>query len=298
MSASAELAGTLQAAAVVVGLVCAGLIVWFALRGLRAADPAGDPATSASPRALLVVGAATALTLALLFVWGLRAWIDLRVPPDHIYEIQVEAARGGWTFRYPEGTCGDVGELVLPLATPVRLALTSRDVTHDLFLPSFRLQREAVPGRSSSMWLEAPGMGTYPLRCAASCGAGSADRSGTLRVLSVHEMKKWIAGGCGATNLPPRELGARLFRQRGCSTCHSTTAERKDLAGPPLGGLVGKRVTTDRGETVADDAYLRQSIVDPTARIVSGYQPVMPQFKGLLDDRQVDALLGYIRSLN
>jgi cytochrome c oxidase subunit 2 len=179
----------------------------------------------------------------------------------------------------------------------VKLTLTSEDVIHSFYIPAFRIRMDAIPGRYTHTWFEATKPGTYHLFCAEYCGTQHSGMIGSVVVMEPAEYQAWLSAGAGEiAAASPEAAGAALFEGMGCATCHRQVT---GALGPSLAGLVGSTVKLQDGsEVVADENYVRESIVNPRARIVAGFQPVMPTFQGLLTEQQILQLIQYIRSLS
>jgi cytochrome c oxidase subunit 2 len=196
-----------------------------------------------------------------------------------------------WKAQHLEGQ-QEIDQLHVPVGQPVRLTMISQDVIHDFYVPAFRLHADVLPGRYTTMWFEATQPGTYQLFCSQYCGLNHAHMIGQVIAMAPSEFETWLASGAYES---PAAAGAALFQQLGCNTCHRNDSERR---APVLEGLYGQPVLLQNGQTVtADDNYLRESIVDPNAKIVAGYQPIMPTFQGRVSEEQLIQLIAYIRSL-
>jgi cytochrome c oxidase subunit 2 len=178
----------------------------------------------------------------------------------------------------------------------VKLVMTSEDVIHSFYVPAFRVKQDAVPGRYSSLWFEATIPGEYHLFCAEYCGTLHSGMIGRVVAMEPAAFEAWLGGAePGQANVPVEAAGEALFRAQGCGTCHRADGSGQ---GPALQGLFGKQVALATGESiVADEAYLRESILMPNAKVVSGYQALMPTFQGLLSEEDVMRLIAYVRSL-
>jgi cytochrome c oxidase subunit 2 len=228
-----------------------------------------------------------------MFVWGALIFFDIYNPPDDALEISVVGRQWMWKAQHPTGQ-SEINELHVPLGQPVKLMMTSEDVIHDFFLPAFRVKQDVLPGRYTSVWFEATKTGVYHLFCAEYCGTQHSGMIGRLVVLEPTEFERWLSGG--ATGMSMVDQGAGLFKRFGCETCHRAGGTQQ---GPTLAGLFGKTVQLQGGNIVtADENYIRESILDPRAKIVSGYQPIMPTFKGLVSEEGLLQLIAYIKSLN
>lgn len=254
-----------------------------------------------APRWLELSLYGTLLAVFLLF-WaiGFRQYLAMATPPRDALEVYVTGKQWMWKFGYPQGV-GSAGVLVVPAGRPVRLLLTSRDVIHSFYVPAFRLKRDAVPGLYTDTWFLAPEPGRHPILCAEMCGTGHARMLGEVLVLAPEAWDAWLrdqprpqdrAGG--AADLV--DLGMRVAARHGCFGCHSPSGA--EYIAPTWRGAFGARVRLEGGETVrVDEAYLTESMMDPGARIVAGFAPLMPSYRGLLDPGEVAALVEYIKSL-
>jgi cytochrome c oxidase subunit 2 len=239
------------------------------------------------------------LILVVLFVWGTRVWLEQTVPPPNAMEIRVTGQMWNWSYDYPTKGCTGATELVVPKDTPVKLIVNSTDVLHSFYIPAFRVKRDAVPNKYNVMWFEAIEAGEFDIFCAEYCGDQHSQMLSKVRVVSNEAFQEWVDAGCGmgGEGMAPAEFGAMLYDKKGCKTCHSVDGTR--LVGPSFQGLYGrKEKIKDGSEVDVDDNYLRESIMYPNAKIVAGYDGVMPSYKGKLKDKQVDAIIDYIKSLS
>ena len=228
----------------------------------------------------------------IMFVWGARLYFTTANPPADAMEVAVVGKQWMWKFQHPEGR-REINELHVPVGRPVKLTMASEDVIHSFFVPAFRVKMDVVPGRYTTTWFEATRPGTFHLFCAQYCGTVHAGMGGRVVVLTPTAYEAWLSGG--ATGESPVAAGERLFQQLGCATCHRADGPGN---GPSLVGLFGQTVRLHSGETVlADEAYIRESVLNPTAKIVAGYQPIMPTFQGLISEEGLLQLIAYIRSL-
>jgi cytochrome c oxidase subunit 2 len=225
------------------------------------------------------------------FIWGAVIYFGERTPPTNSTEVYVVAKQWMWKIEHMEGQ-REINELHVPTGQNVKLIMTSQDVIHSFFIPAFRLKQDVVPGRYTTLWFKATTPGTYHLFCAEYCGTSHSGMIGNVVVMEPQDYTQWMAGGPSA---PLPEAGKQLFASLGCSTCHRFDIQGR---GPNLQGAFGKPVLLEDGRTViADENYVRESILNPTAKIVSGFKPVMPTFQGLVSDEQLNALVAYIKSL-
>jgi len=235
------------------------------------------------------------LLVIVMFVFGFRAYLDMATPPADAYEIQVTAQKWKWSFTYPNGYVDDT--LHVPLDRPVRLVMSSVDVIHSLYVPAFRIKQDVVPGRYATEWFQATRRGEFPLFCAEYCGTGHSSMLSTVVVQPEEAFTKWLERASDFLNiLPPVEAGRKLYTVRGCAQCHSTDGSPK--VGPSFKGLFGSVQTLSSGQKITvDENYIRESILEPAAKVVAGYEPVMPTFQGRLKDKEISAIITYIKSL-
>ncbi len=232
------------------------------------------------------------LIVALIFVWSSVLYFRNAEPPKGAMEIFVTGKQWMWKVEHPEGQ-REINELHVPLGRPVKLTMTSEDVIHDFFVPAFRVKKDVLPGRYTTLWFEATKVGTFHLFCAQYCGAFHAGMIGSIIVQEPDEYERWLAGGAPGESV--EQAGEKVFQASGCPTCH--VADGTGL-GPSLLGVYGNPVKLTTGETVAaDDAYMRESILLPKAKIVLGYSPIMPSFQGQMTDEQLNNVIAYLRAL-
>lgn len=237
----------------------------------------------------------TAIPLALtmvMFYWGARLFFHIYRSPPGAIEILVVGKQWMWKLQHPEGK-REINELHIPAGKPIRLKMISEDVIHDFFVPAFRIKRDVLPGRYTSVWFTATKPGSYRFFCAQYCGTEHSLMRGWVQVLTPPDYQKWLSGGTISES--PVEAGSRLFQKLGCANCHH---EDNTGRGPALLGVYGKIVKLQDGQTqMADDNYLRQMILTPGEKIVAGYQPIMPAFKGIINEENLLQLIAYLKSL-
>lgn len=232
----------------------------------------------------------------IVFFWGFRVFLKMHVPPKDAYEIKVTAQRWFWSFAYPNGAMA-VNELTVPSGRPVRLLMSSTDVIHSFYVPDFRIKMDVLPNRYTVTWFEAPNPGIHNLLCAEYCGTKHSQMLGTVKVLEQKEFATWLEKGeSGGEGMPPEKFGEQLYTSKACNTCHRTDGTA--ATGPSFKGIFGEQVRLADGQTVTvDENYIRESILTPSVKIVAGYQPVMPTYQGLLTNKQIDAIIAYIKTL-
>ena len=232
-----------------------------------------------------------------IFWWGFKDYLKLTIAPPDSMKIRVTAKKWLWKFEYPQYGVKLLNELVVPVDQPIKLIMSSEDVLHSFFIPNFRVKKDAVPNYYSSLWFEANKPGVYRIFCTEYCGDGHSVMGAQLRVLSREDFDDWVTSGLGTDDIPLDKLGEKLYSAKACNACHSLDGTM--MSGPSWKNLYGKdRLLTDDSIVKADDNYLRESIVNPAAKIVSGYMPVMPSYAGLLNDREINALIEFIKSQN
>ncbi len=247
--------------------------------------------------------------LAVFFVMGVKGYLELAIAPSDAMEVRVTGQKWYWTFDYPiQGIsvsaspgareaaekAGEINGLVVPVGQPIKLIQGSLDVLHSFYVPAFRIKKDAIPNRYTVQWFRADQEGVYDVFCTEYCGTDHSRMYTKVIVKSQADFDAWVVQQ-KARQAGPADGGA-LFAEMGCGACHSTDSSKK--IGPGLGGLVGKTESLTGGTTiVVDDNYLRESIMNPAAKVVEGYAPVMPSFSGRLTDEQTDALIDYVKSL-
>ncbi len=226
------------------------------------------------------------------FIWGAVIFFQERTPPADATEVYVVAKQWMWKIEHMEGQ-REINELHVPTGQKIKLIMTSQDVIHSFFVPAFRLKQDVLPGRYTTLWFKATRPGRYHLFCAEYCGTMHSGMGGDIVVMEPQDYAQWMAGGPSA---PLQETGKELFSSLGCGTCHRFDVQGR---GPNLQGIYNKPVLLEDGRTViADENYVRESIVNPTAKIVNGFKPVMPTFQGIVSDEQLNALVAYVKSLS
>jgi cytochrome c oxidase subunit 2 len=227
-----------------------------------------------------------------IFAWSANVYFNMARPPDESMEIYAVGKRWMWKFQHIGGR-REINELHVPIGRPVKVTMTSEDVIHDLYLPNFRVKADVIPGRYSTIWFEATKRGEYHLLCAEYCGTKHSAMIGRVVVMEPTEYQAWLSGGGGEMSLAAR--GERMFQELACHTCHLPDASGR---GPSLQGLFGSQVKLADGRTVtADEGYVRESILNPQAKLVAGYQPLMPTFQGLVNEEALMGLIEYVKSL-
>ena len=234
------------------------------------------------------------LIMLIMFAWGAQLFFAAQQPPRDAMEIFVTGKQWMWKIQYPNGN-REINALHVPVGQNVKLTMASEDVIHSFSIPAFRVRHDVMPGHYSTLWFTPTKPGRYHLFCTEYCGLSHASMGGWVEVMGERDYANWMAGADAGGSLA--EQGEKLFGQNGCSTCHLNDQQGRC---PVLRGLYNKPVQLAGGKTVlADDAYLRESILEPNAKIVSGFEPnIMPNFKGQLSEENVIQLIAYIKSLS
>ena len=228
-----------------------------------------------------------------IFVWGAKIYFDIERPPDNAIPMYAVAKQWMWKIQHPEGQ-REINELHIPVGRPVKLTMTSQDVIHSFFVPAFRTKQDVVPGRYTTTWFEATQPGKYHLFCAEYCGTKHSGMIGYIYAMSPADYQTWLTQGAPEGSLSSR--GEKYFHQYGCANCHHFDTQGRC---PDLRNLYLRPVQISTGQTVvADDSYIRESIYDPNAKVVYGFQPnIMPNFSGVIPEENVLALISYIKAL-
>ena len=228
------------------------------------------------------------------FVWGWLVYKDFNTVPKNSLEIHVYGQMWNWEFIYRNGR-KTTNELYVPSHRSVKLIITSRDVIHSFFVPAFQIKQDAVPGKYSFLWFKANREGSFHVFCAELCGTGHSGMGAKLNVVSLKEWEDWLKPDDPYKGLSVTEIGQKTFQGR-CTACHKTTSEK--LIGPGLAGLYNTLRPLDNGKSVkVDENYIRESILNPGAKIVQGYTNQMTPFAGLLSEEELSGLIEYIKSL-
>jgi len=233
----------------------------------------------------------------IVFFWGFRTYLRMHIAPKDALEIKATGQKWFWTFDYPNGA-NSTNDLVVPVGKPVKLLMSSQDVIHSFFVPDFRVKMDVLPNRYTVTWFEALNVGEYDIFCAEYCGQGHSGMLGKVKVLSEDQYAEWMEKA--AVDIPEgmslEEAGAQLYKSKACATCHSIDGSTG--VGPSfLGKFSSKEKLNDGSEIIVDENYIRESILNPQSKVVLGFQPVMPTYQGAVTDRQIDALIAYLKSL-
>ena len=273
-------------------LLIAGLVVLFAIKYRRRHDEEVGVAIHGSLVLELLWTVIPFLITMVMFAWGAKVFFDIYRPPAGAMEVYVVGKQWMWKAQHMDGL-REINELHVPIGRPVKLIMGSEDVLHSFYIPSFRVKADVIPGRYNVLWFTATKPGRYHLFCAEYCGTKHSGMIGWVYAMEPSEFQAWLGGGTSSET--PAAAGAKLFQDFACSSCHRDDAV---APAPQLKGLFGKTVQLQNGGTVvADESYIRESIVLPQAKIVNGFPPIMPTFQGLVSEEQLLQLIAYVRSL-
>lgn len=276
------------------GLMCVliyALILYFAARYRKRPGHVAEQIEGSTPLELTWSIIPMAIFL-VIFFWGAVLYFQERTPPRGATEVYVVAKQWMWKLQHEDGQ-REINQLHVPVGRDIKMIMTSQDVIHSFYVPAFRIKQDVLPGRYTTAWFHATKPGTYHLFCAEYCGTQHSGMIGQVVVMDPAQYEAWLSGN--AAGAPLAVTGQRLFAELGCTTCHRSDIQGR---GPDLQGVFGKKVLLEDGRTVvADENYVRESILTPGAKVVSGFKPIMPTFQGMVSDEQLNALVAYIKSL-
>ena len=277
-------------------LLILGLAVMMLVKYRRRVDAPVTQESSHHNTMLELVWSGIPLLIVLgIFVMGIRGFIDLHTPPQDAYVVNVNAMKWAWNFTYPNGY--EDSELHVPAGRAVKLVMTSQDVLHSFFAPEFRVKQDVVPGRYTTAWFQATEPGEVRLFCAEYCGTKHSQMLSRIVVHEPADFEAWMAKAADwIKDLPPVEAGALVYKKKGCNQCH--TVDGGGGVGPTFkGGFGARRQFSDGSTGVMDENYIRESMLNPRAKVVAGFDPVMPTFQGRLKENEIAVLIEYLRSL-
>jgi cytochrome c oxidase subunit 2 len=273
-------------------LLIAGLVVLFAIKYRRRHKDEVGVAIHGSLALELLWTVIPFLITMVMFAWGVRVFFNMYRPPAGAMEIYVVGKQWMWKAQHMDGI-REINELHVPVGRPVKLIMGSEDVLHSFYIPAFRVKADVIPGRNNVLWFTATKPGRYHLFCAEYCGTKHSGMIGWVYAMEPTEFQAWLGGGNPSDT--PAAAGEKLFHDLACSSCHRDDAL---ATAPQLRGLFGHTVKLQNGTTVvADESYVRESIVNPQAKVVTGFLPIMPTFQGLVTEEQLLQLIAYVRSL-
>ena len=276
----------------VVGLLLVGvLLLVFSLKYRREKHPVATQIEGST----LLEATWTIIPLAIFlvtFVWGALLYFRIYDPPANSMNIYIVGKQWMWKAEHPGGQ-HEINALHVPIGRPVQLTMISQDVFHSYSIPDFRVKREVIPGRYTTVWFEATDPGTYHLFCTQYCGTQHSGMIGEVTAMTPDDYDKWTKESTSGMSLA--QNGERLFASMGCNSCHSG---RADARGPNLAGVYGAKLTTTDGRTsIVNDAYLRDAILNPSQHVTAGYNPIMPTYQGQISEDGLIDIVEYIKNL-
>lgn len=283
-------------------IACNAVLVYFMLKYRRKSSDEVTPDFKGNHTLEIVWTVVPTILCIIIFFYGIQVWEDLQTPPADAMDIQVRAQKWSWTFEYDGGRITG-GDLYVPEGKPVRLVMKSNDVLHSMFIPEFRVKEDVTPSMYTYLWFQGDVAGTYNIFCTEYCGK---DHSAMLGKVHVLDMETWerfeknLPLDPNETPKTPVESGEELYVKRGCKGCHSTDGSK--VIGPTFLGLYNRESTVlENGseiQIVADENYIAESINNPKAKLVMGYDPnAMPAFEGSLTESDIDDLIAFIKTL-
>lgn len=280
----------------VIAFLTAGLVIFlltfFATKYRHGSNADRSGSTTKTWRWEVGWTTASLLIFVALAIWGASIYLRLYNPPPDALQIFIVGKQWMWKAQHPGGQ-REINELHVPVGQDIRLVMASQDVIHSFYIPALRIKQDVVPGRYETLWFRADRPGRYHIFCSEYCGTDHAHMGGWLTVMNLREFAEWLRSEGGEGTLAAQ--GAQLFRQYGCSGCHEPGGT---VRAPQLEGLFGSPVPLSDGKVVvADDRYIRDSILDPNAQVAAGYQPVMPTFAGEVSEDDLAKLVAYIQSI-
>jgi cytochrome c oxidase subunit 2 len=274
-------------------ILISGVLIFFVIK-YRRRSPFEIPRPIAGSHKLETLWSVIPFMIAMsMFAWGAQIFFENSRTPKNANEIYVVGKQWMWKIQHSTGQ-REINELHVPTGRKIKLIMTSEDTIHDLFLPAFRIKADVLPGRYTTQWFEATKPGTYHLFCAEYCGMNHSGMIGSVIVMQPTDFDNWLSGN--ANQQSPAVAGQQLFQSLGCVSCHGVHGEGG--RGPTLAGLFGRRVFLTNNQTLtADEGYIRESIENPSAKVVAGFNPIMPTFQGQVTPEQLIQIISFIKSL-
>ena len=273
-----------------------GLTIYFYIKYRRKGEVTFTPDTSHNKKLEVLYVVFPTILVFIVFIWGFRDFMKIYVPPKDAIEIKVTGQQWLWSFDYQQGTT-TINELVVPVNKKIKLLMSSKDVIHSFWVPSLRVKFDVLPNRYSRLWFEALRTGEFPIKCTEYCGKDHSLMLATMKIVSSEEYEKWLeSSDTAGEGMAPAEYGAMLYTKYGCNACHTTDGTANQ--GPSWKGIFGKQEQMEGGGSVlVDENYIRESILTPQAKITKGFQGIMPPYQGLMKDKEIDAIVAFIKSL-
>jgi cytochrome c oxidase subunit II len=273
-----------------------GLVLWSVWRYRRKSQHDITPHITHNDKLEVIWTVVPTIIVFALFFIGFRGYMAANIAPDEALEIQVTAKKWVWQFEYPDGM-RTLNEVHIPVNKPVKFVIISEDVLHAFYVPEWRVQYAAIPGRYTEAWAKPTVPGPVVLTCTQYCGKGHSDMHAKISVDDEKTYQKWLVEGDESLKtMPLPEIGKLIWENRGCQTCHSVDGSNGQ--GPTWKGIYGHAAKLANGQSVqVDDNYLRESVVEPQAKVVAGYEPIMPTYQGMLRERELRGVIEYIKTL-
>src|SRR6266540_891287 len=274
-------------------LLISGVLTFFVIK-YRRRTPFEIPRPIAGSHKLETIWSVIPFIIAMsMFGWSAQIYFENARSPKNANEIYVVGKQWMWKIQHSTGQ-REINELHVPIGRKIKLIMTSEDTIHDFFIPAFRIKADVLPGRYTTQWFEATKPGTYHLFCAEYCGMNHSGMIGSVIVMKPTDFDNWLSGN--SSQQSPAVAGQQLYQTLGCVSCHGPAGEGG--RGPALAGLFGSQTTLTNGQTlIADEGYIRESIENPQAKLVSGFGPIMPTFQGQISEEQLLQILAFIKSL-
>src|SRR6266850_2169768 len=274
-------------------LLISSVLIFFVIR-YRRRTPYEIPRPLAGSHKLETLWSVIPFLIAMtMFAWGARVYFEQYHPPENAIEIYVVGKQWMWKIQHSTGQ-REINELHVPVGRKIKLIMTAEDTIHDFYVPAFRMKADVLPGKYTTQWFEATTPGTYHLFCAEYCGMNHSGMIGSIIVMQPTEFDNWLSGNVAQQS--PALAGQQLYQSLGCVSCHGANGEGG--RGPALAGLFGRQVFLNTGQTLkADEAYVRESIENPQAKLVTGFGPIMPTFQGQVTPEQLIQIMSFIKSL-
>jgi len=293
-----NLYGFLLAASFISCAILIGGMIYFALKYKRKSNNDKTAYITHDTRLEILWSVIPLIIFLVVFAWGWIIYHDMRTMPKNALEIQVTGKQWAWITEYKNGVKSP--DIVVPVGRDVKIIMTAEDVIHSLYIPSFRIKQDAVPGRYTALWFRAEKMGEFHVFCTEFCGTSHSGMITTLKVVSQEDFDKWLIQESEVSTLPVAQRGAKIFQTRACASCHNVDNLNAKV-GPTLYKAFGVKnhEMEDGSKVTIDENYLRESILNSQAKVVKGFGPrtSMPSFQGQLSDAEVTALIEYIKSL-
>ena len=273
-----------------------GMVIGFPILYSRKSDDDVTPDIRGNHVAEAIWTIIPTILCFVIFGAGLVVYNEMRAIPEDALEIQITGRKWQWIFTYPDGKVVP-NEMVVPAGKDIRLVMKSNDVIHSFFVPDFRIKQDVLPTAYTKLWFNAPEPGEHQVFCTEYCGTSHSGMLAKVKVLSQADFDAWSAPATDAgSDLPPEQLGQEAFSKFGCNACHSI--DGTTLVGPSLKGVFGKTEKLEGGATaVVDENYIMESVYDPNLKVVQGFGPIMPSFKGMASETEVRGLIAYIKTL-